>query len=75
MPPVGFIKIDVEGHELSVIKGATALIRRDSPIILVELEDRHRPDAMRSFSSFLGGLGYGGTKRTISPQNFIFSLE
>lgn len=33
---VGFIKIDVEGMELSVIKGANAIIERDRPVIYYE---------------------------------------
>lgn len=75
MPRVGFIKIDVEGHELSVVRGATDLIKRDRPAILAELEDRHRPDALQSFSSFLAGLGYGKPNRMASPQNFLFVFE
>jgi FkbM family methyltransferase len=38
---VGCIKIDVEGHELSVIDGAKELIARDRPHLIVETEDRH----------------------------------
>lgn len=44
LPRVGFIKIDVEGHELAVLKGALALIGRDRPNLLVELNERHNPD-------------------------------
>ena len=33
---VTFIKIDVEGHELDVLRGAAQLITRDSPPIVVE---------------------------------------
>ena len=38
---VRFIKVDVEGHELSVLRGADALLRRDHPVLLVEIEQRH----------------------------------
>jgi FkbM family methyltransferase len=55
---VGFIKIDVEGHELAVLKGAEETLRRCKPVILVEIEDRHRRDAVASAVSHLKTLGY-----------------
>ncbi len=39
--PVGFMKIDVEGSELAVLAGAGALIARDRPTLLIEMEERH----------------------------------
>lgn len=36
-----FIKIDVEGAELQVLKGGRASIERFRPALLVEIEDRH----------------------------------
>src|SRR5215469_16915595 len=36
-----FVKIDVEGGELQVLKGGEASIERFSPALLVEIEDRH----------------------------------
>jgi FkbM family methyltransferase len=36
-----FIKIDVEGAELQVLKGGEASIERFRPTLLVEIEDRH----------------------------------
>jgi len=36
---VGFIKIDVEGHEVEVLKGATATIAESRPIVLIEIRD------------------------------------
>lgn len=38
------IKIDTQGHELSVLKGAEQWIRRDLPVICVELNQGH-PDS------------------------------
>ncbi len=38
---IGFIKIDVEGHELEVIEGARETIVKDKPILLIEIEKRH----------------------------------
>lgn len=56
----GFIKIDVEGHELSALRGAAGLLRRDRPNLLVEAEERHRHDAVGSVRDFLDSLGYRG---------------
>ena len=58
--PVGLIKIDVEGHELEVLSGAAALLGRDRPNLIVEVEDRHRPGATRSVFEHLAALGYAG---------------
>lgn len=55
---VGFIKIDVEGHELAVVEGAVETIRRNSPVILVEVEDRHRPCAVASVRATFKALRY-----------------
>ena len=38
---IGFIKIDVEGHELDIITGAKRLISENKPNLLVEIEERH----------------------------------
>ena len=42
-PNVGFIKIDVEGHELSVLQGAEKTINEQHPNLLVESNDDHQP--------------------------------
>ncbi|WP_397562630.1 FkbM family methyltransferase [Spongiactinospora sp. 9N601] len=38
---VDFMKIDVEGRELQVLKGGAALIERCAPALLLEVEQRH----------------------------------
>jgi FkbM family methyltransferase len=57
---VGFVKIDVEGHEIAVIAGATATLERDRPTLLVEANDHHYPQAVAKSRAMLSGLGYRG---------------
>ena len=38
---VGFLKMDVEGHEMEVLKGAAATFRQSRPIALIEVQDRN----------------------------------
>lgn len=58
LPPVGFMKIDVEGHEEAVLRGAEAILRRDRPALMVEIEERHSPGSTQRVPSYLSNLGY-----------------
>lgn len=53
---VRFMKVDVEGHELPALRGAEATIRRDRPVLLVEVEERIQP--IEPILDLLGGWGY-----------------
>ncbi|MEU9322574.1 FkbM family methyltransferase [Streptomyces canus] len=55
---VGFIKIDVDGSELAVLRGATGILARDRPALFVELESRIQPIA--PVVTYLSLLGYDG---------------
>ncbi|MCX4909010.1 FkbM family methyltransferase [Streptomyces sp. NBC_00878] len=55
---VDFIKIDVDGNELAVLRGATTLLTRDRPALFIELEARIQPIA--PVVSFLAERGYRG---------------
>jgi FkbM family methyltransferase len=57
---VAFVKIDVEGHELKVLKGAIELLEHSQPVFLVEAEDRHREQATRSIFEFFEDRSYRG---------------
>jgi len=60
--PVGFLKMDVEGAEGRVVRGATGLIERDRPIITTELKDEMlRRVSGTSVAEYLGyfeSVGY-----------------
>ena len=58
LDPVGFVKIDVEGHELAVIRGALGLIARDKPTLIVEIEERHMKKPLADALAEIISLGY-----------------
>lgn len=53
---VRFVKLDVEGHELPALRGAERTVRRDRPLLLVELEERIQP--VEPVLDLLAGWGY-----------------
>jgi FkbM family methyltransferase len=71
LPAVGFVKIDVEGHEEAVLKGGEKLLARDRPVYMIEIEERHNAGALARIVQYFDGWEYDasfydGTKmRTI----------
>jgi hypothetical protein len=67
---VGFIKIDVEGHEEGVLNGARKTLERERPALLIEIEDRHNPGGLGRICALLTGYeGYffaQGRRRPLS---------
>jgi FkbM family methyltransferase len=59
---VRLVKVDAEGHELSVIEGMSSLLKRDFPVIVVE--------GSRA-SPFLESLGYKSEHYSGSP-NYVW---
>lgn len=55
---VALIKIDVEGHEESVLRGAAATIRRNRPAVICEIEERHNGGGLARIRVLFEGLGY-----------------
>jgi FkbM family methyltransferase len=55
---VTFMKIDVDGHEIPVLRGAEQTIRRDEPRLLIEVEQRIQPVA--DVTDLLASWGYRG---------------
>ncbi len=56
---VRLIKVDVEGHEAAALRGAEQTIRRDAPLLMVELETRHQ--RIDEVTGMLAGWGYEGS--------------
>lgn len=57
---LGFMKIDVEGHEEAVLEGARETIDRWQPRLQVEAEETIAPGSVARVAAFLRGLGYRG---------------
>jgi FkbM family methyltransferase len=58
---VAAIKIDVEGHELSVLRGAAGILERHAPVLVVESEERHAGAGnLVAVLAFFAERGYEG---------------
>jgi FkbM family methyltransferase len=55
---IDFIKIDVEGHEISVLRGASAMLRKYLPPMLIEIEQRHLDHPIKDVFTEIEDLGY-----------------
>jgi FkbM family methyltransferase len=62
---IGLVKIDAEGHELSILAGMKRLIERDHPILIIEAGDRD------GLIGCLSSFGYGVDHLPQSP-NLLF---
>jgi FkbM family methyltransferase len=57
---IGIIKIDVEGHEEKVIRGGMETLRRERPVLVVEIEKRHTGRPAGETHRLIESLGYRG---------------
>lgn len=55
---VSLIKIDVEGHEMEVIRGATNLIKKYHPTLIVEIEEKYSKNSVKNTIEKINSLGY-----------------
>lgn len=55
---IAVIKIDVEGHELAVLRGGMGTLRRSGPTCIVESEERHNAGGVAQTFDFFDALGY-----------------
>jgi FkbM family methyltransferase len=59
---IGFIKIDVEGYEEPLLRGAEQTLRRSSPAVYIEVEERHNPGGLSRIVEWFAALGYTDVK-------------
>jgi FkbM family methyltransferase len=57
---VSAIKIDVEGAELEMLRGARSTLQNCRPSLSIEIEERHRPGSTRAVPELLRELGFEG---------------
>ena len=67
---IDFVKMDVEGSEYFVLKGMENLLKRDRPVLWVEIF----PDKYSKVAKLLNEYGYY-QKENIGGANYIFSLR
>lgn len=70
--PVRALKIDVEGHEWAVLKGAAKTLSQDRPVLVVECEERHMSNgaAVRDVIEWTCALGYRASVCTPMGREF-----
>jgi FkbM family methyltransferase len=69
-PAVSFIKIDTEGSEDAVLRGAEQILRACQPVLLVEAKGAER---VHELDSWLGRFGYSRKRqRGFAPGNFAY---
>ena len=82
---IGFIKIDVEGHEKNVIMGGIETIKKNMPVLLIEIEERHTKTPAIETINYIKSFGYevyiynnnelmnlSNCKNILDENNFIF---
>ena len=56
--PIGFVKIDAEGHEKVILVGAKEIIKKRKPNLLVEIEERYTNEKIENTLEFINKIGY-----------------
>lgn len=66
-----FLKVDVEGMEEDVLRGAVGLINRSRPIIFVENDRQDKSESLVRFIDSLGYRIYRHMAALFNPNNFF----
>ena len=65
---VDYIKIDVDGFEVPVLQGAQETLKRNNPVINIEMKERKRPKIVAESRKILRNLGYNHHSRVKSDE-------
>ena len=71
LPHCKLIKIDVEGMELQVLKGASGLIEKHRPVLYVENDRAEKSDALLAYIESIGYRMYFHRPMLFNPKNFF----
>jgi hypothetical protein len=66
-----FIKIDVEGAELEVLKGSLNVIKRYNPVILVEIQNHNSYQEIQELLSSYGYINIDPSKKSAGSMNKV----
>lgn len=67
---IGFVKIDVEGFELDVIKGMIKVLKRDKPFIMIEIWKKNETEVLNILKEI--GYTHEEMERRAILSNHIF---
>ena len=70
---VDYIKIDVDGFEVPVLKGAAITLQKNSPVINIEMKKTKRPEIVAKAQKILHRWGYRFQGRTRSDEIWLKS--
>lgn len=68
---VDFIKMDVEGFEANVLRGMEQLLKRDRPILMIEIFDENYDEV----STLLNSYGYYQAEKISNFCDYIFKFR
>ena len=73
-----FLKIDVEGYEMKVLVGAEKLLKRDHPVLFVEINDEnlvYHGNTASQLISYLANIGYTQFENTRTGKSVSATMD